>query len=44
VLMPDERSLSEWSAHYSDAQHLLVDTAVELPGLAHINVTDEGVT
>ena len=44
VLMPDERSLSEWSAHYSDAQNLLVDTAVELPGLAHIGVMDEGVT
>ena len=44
VLMPDERALSEWSAHYSDAKNLLVDTAVELPGLAHINVMDEGVT
>ena len=44
VLMPDERSLSEWSTHYSDAQNLLVDTAVELPGLAHISVMDEGVT
>jgi len=43
VLMPDERSLSDWSAHYSDPQNLLVDTAVELPGLAHINVMDEGM-
>ena len=36
VIAPPDPALADWARHYADPSHLIEETAVEIPGIAHL--------
>jgi 2-polyprenyl-6-methoxyphenol hydroxylase-like FAD-dependent oxidoreductase len=36
VIAPPDPALADWARHYADPVHLIQETAVEIPGIAHL--------